>query len=80
MKAGSDEIVVFVHDGVSIRDALFQEKINDAFDKHGSAIAGVAGAAGYRIGPRLVDTPWFSQPQQLCRAGWSTMEQMASPL
>jgi hypothetical protein len=68
-KAGSDEIVVFVHDDVSIGDAFFQEKIDDAFDRHGYAIAGVAGTAGYRIGPRLVDTPWFHQPQQLL-SGW----------
>jgi glycosyltransferase involved in cell wall biosynthesis len=69
LKTGSDEIVVFAHDDVSIRDAFFQEKINAAFDKHGYAIAGVAGAAGYRIGPRLADTPWFNQPQQLL-SGW----------
>lgn len=68
-KAGSDEIVVFVHDDVSIRDGFFQEKIDDAFDKHGYAIAGVAGTAGYRIGPRLVDTPWFYQPQHFL-SGW----------
>jgi Glycosyltransferase like family len=68
-KVGSDEIVVFAHDDVSIRDGFFQEKIDDAFDKHGYAIAGVAGTAGYRIGPRLVDTPWFYQPQHLL-SGW----------
>jgi hypothetical protein len=68
-KAGSDEVVIFVHDDVSIRDAFFQEKIDDAFDRHGYAVAGVAGTAGYRIGPRLVDTPWFHQPQQLL-SGW----------
>ncbi|MGA8611674.1 MAG: glycosyltransferase family A protein [Xanthobacteraceae bacterium] len=68
-KAGSDEIVIFAHDDVSIRDTFFQEKIEDAFNKHGYAVTGVAGTVGYRIGPRLADTPWFNQPQQLL-SGW----------
>jgi hypothetical protein len=68
-KSGSDEIVIFVHDDVSIRDVFFREKINDALEKHDYAITGVAGTSGYRIGPISQDTPWFRQPQQLL-SGW----------
>jgi hypothetical protein len=66
---GGDGIIVFVHDDVTIGDLFLHEKLNEAFDKHGFAIAGVAGTAGFRIDPSLETTMWNCPPQEAW-SGW----------
>ena len=48
-KAGRDEIVIFVHDDVTIGDLFLQEKITEAFDLRNYAIAGLADRKSTRL-------------------------------
>jgi GT2 family glycosyltransferase len=63
-KAGRDEIVIFVHDDVTIGDVFFQEKITEAFDQRNYAIAGLAGTSDFKIHPDLAVTSWFQPPPE----------------
>jgi len=65
-KAGRDEIVIFVHDDVTIGDLFFQEKITEAFDQRNYAIAGLAGTSDFKIRPDLAVTSWFQSPPEAC--------------
>src|SRR5882762_10327998 len=51
-----DEIVIFVHDDVTIGDLFLQEKITEAFDQRNYAIAGLAGTSDFKIRPDLAVT------------------------
>jgi len=50
-KADRDEIVIFVHDDVTIGDVFLQEKITEAFNQKDFAIAGLAGTSDFKIRP-----------------------------
>ncbi len=63
-KAGRDEIVIFVHDDVTIGDLFLQEKITEAFDLRNYAIAGLAGTSDFKIHPDLGVITWFRSPPE----------------
>ena len=63
-KAGRDEIVIFVHDDVTIGDVFLQEKITEAFDQKNYAIAGLAGTSDFKIRPDLGAISWLQPPSQ----------------
>jgi len=63
-KSGRDEIVIFVHDDVTIGDLFLQEKITAAFDQENYAIAGLAGTSDFKIHPDLAVTSWFQPPPE----------------
>jgi hypothetical protein len=65
-RSGRDEIVIFVHDDVTIGDLFFQEKILSAFRIHGYAVGGLAGTSDFTINPDLQATMWFQQPYDAC--------------
>src|ERR1035437_1457215 len=48
-RAGRDEIVIFVHDDVTIGDLFIYEKLDKAFVQLGYAIAGLAGSSIFVI-------------------------------
>jgi hypothetical protein len=60
--AGTDVIVVFAHDDVTIGDAFLREKLADAFEKQGYAIAGVAGSSQFNTNPDDPLTKWCQPP------------------
>jgi GT2 family glycosyltransferase len=63
-KAGGDEIVIFVHDDVTIGDVFLQEKITEAFDQKNYAITGLAGTADFKIRPDPGVISWFQPPAE----------------
>jgi GT2 family glycosyltransferase len=60
--AGSDVIVVFAHDDVTIGDLFLREKLDMAFDRRGYAIAGVAGSSQFNTNPDDPLTKWCQPP------------------
>ncbi len=58
-KTGRDEIVIFVHDDVTIGDLFLHEKITEAFDQKNYAIAGLAGTSDFKIHPDVGVTSCF---------------------
>ena len=60
--AGTDVIVVFAHDDVTIGDAFLREKLAHAFDKQGYGIAGVAGSSQFNTSPDDPLTKWCQPP------------------
>lgn len=67
-RSGQDEIIVFVHEDVSIADMLAAEKLAAAMDLHGFAVVGVAGASAIEIAPREGPTTWH-RPERLANSG-----------
>src|SRR6267378_4290954 len=63
-KSGRDEIVIFVHDDVTIGDLFLQEKITAAFDQENYAIAGLAGTSDFKIRPDAGVISWFQPPAE----------------
>ena len=63
-RAGRDEIVIFVHDDVTIGDLFLQEKITTAFDERNYAIAGLAGTSDFKIPPDLGTIFWLQPPAE----------------
>lgn len=57
--AGSDEILVFIHDDVAIWDLFFREKLNAAVAHFG--LVGVVGASEF-VDPGDGSVGWFSSP------------------
>jgi GT2 family glycosyltransferase len=64
---GRGVIVVFAHDDVTIGDAFLREKLADAFDKQGYAIAGLAGSSHFNTSPDDPLTKWCQPPD----SAWS---------
>jgi GT2 family glycosyltransferase len=62
--AGRDEIVIFVHDDVTIGDLFLKEKITEAFDQKNYAIAGLAGTSDFKIRPDLGPISWLQPPPE----------------
>jgi GT2 family glycosyltransferase len=60
--AGTDVIVVFAHDDVTIGDAFLREKLAAAFERQGYAIAGVAGSSQFNTNPDDPLTKWCQPP------------------
>lgn len=63
-RAGRDEIVVFLHDDVTIGDLFIQEKLNEAVGPLGYAIVGLAGTSSFNL---MLDKPvtmWLQPPHQ----------------
>ncbi|MBL8827353.1 MAG: hypothetical protein JNM18_10295 [Planctomycetaceae bacterium] len=63
-RAGRDEVVVFVHDDVTIGDLFIQEKLTAAVGPLGYAIVGLAGTSSFNL---MLDKPvtmWLQPPQQ----------------
>jgi hypothetical protein len=71
--AGSDVIVVFAHDDVTIGDVFLREKLACAFDERGYAIAGVAGSSQFSTFPDDPKTKWCNRRTARGRARWSTL-------
>ena len=65
--AGSDAIIVFAHDDVTIGDVFLREKLAVAFEKHGYAIAGIAGSSQFNTNPDGPLTKWCQPPD----SAWS---------
>ncbi len=63
-KSGGDEIVIFVHDDVTIGDLFLHEKITEAFDQENYAIAGLAGTSDFKIRPDAGVISWFQPPAE----------------
>jgi len=63
-RAGRDEIVVFVHDDVTIGDLFIQEKLNEAVGPLGFAIVGLAGTSSFNLMLDKQITMWLQPPQQ----------------
>jgi GT2 family glycosyltransferase len=61
-RAGRDEIVVCVHDDVVIGDLFIAEKLNDAVDRLGCAVVGVAGSPNFAINLSSPVTMWMCPP------------------
>jgi GT2 family glycosyltransferase len=53
---------VFAHDDVTIGDAFLREKLADAFERQGYAIAGVAGSSQFNTNPDDPLTKWCQPP------------------
>lgn len=63
-RSGRDEIVVFVHDDVTIGDLFIREKLNAAVGALGFAIVGLAGTSSFHL---LLDqrvTKWLQPPRE----------------
>jgi hypothetical protein len=65
--AGRDVIVVFAHDDVTIGDVFLREKLADAFETQGYAIAGLAGSSHFNTSPGDALTKWCQPPD----SAWS---------
>jgi hypothetical protein len=65
-RASRDEIVIFVHDDVTIGDLFLREKMTEAFDEHDYAIAGLAGTSDFNIHPNLGAISWLQPPPEAC--------------
>src|SRR5205807_799558 len=59
-RAGHDEIVVFVHDDVTICDVYVREKLNEAISELGYSIVGLAGNLNFKIDTKEAITNWMS--------------------
>lgn len=62
--AGRDEIVIFVHDDVTIGDLFIQEKLNEAVGPLGFAIVGLAGTSSFNLMLDKQITMWLQPPQE----------------
>lgn len=62
--ATKDEIVIFIHDDVSLSDVFVSEKLNDAITRHSYSIIGLAGAAEFRVDPSLDPLTWINAPPE----------------
>jgi GT2 family glycosyltransferase len=62
--AGRDEVVIFVHDDVTIGDLFLQEKMAEAFAQKNYAIAGLAGTSDFKIHPDLGAISWLQPPPE----------------
>ena len=60
--AGSDVIIVFAHDDLTIGDLFLREKLAIAFERQGYAIAGVAGSSQFNTNPDDPLTKWCQPP------------------
>jgi Methyltransferase domain/Glycosyltransferase like family/SEC-C motif len=60
-RAGRDEILIFVHDDVTIGDLFLQEKLTESFNQQNYAIAGLAGTSDFTINSN-VDVTWLQPP------------------
>lgn len=67
-RAGRDEIVVFLHDDVLVTDVFVVDKLNEAINRYGFTIIGVAGTSTYEIAPRDRLSNWL-QPQSKGNSG-----------
>lgn len=67
-RGSRDDIVIFVHDDVTIGDLFIREKLTAGFDHNDYAIAGLAGNPIFTINSRAKITPWWTPPQE-CHSG-----------
>ena len=63
-KFGRDEVVVFVHDDVTIGDLFVREKLANAFEELGYGIAGLAGTSDFKITANLEVISWLQPPPE----------------
>jgi GT2 family glycosyltransferase len=79
-RAGRDEIVIFVHDDVTIGDLFIYEKLDKAFVQLGYAIAGLAGSSIFVIDHNIQVTNWAQSPKETWSGGvehrWSESTMM----
>lgn len=62
--AGSDRIVVFLHDDVAVADVFVQDKLNHVIEDLGFAIAGLAGATSLDLTLDQRFTAWWHAPPE----------------
>ena len=63
-RAGRNEIVVFLHDDVTVGDLFIHEKLHDATTSLGFAIVGLAGTSSFNLQLDKPVTMWLQPPQQ----------------
>jgi hypothetical protein len=63
---GRDDVVVFVHDDVTIGDVFVREKLADAFERLGYGIAGLVGTSDFKITPNVNAISWLQPPLESC--------------
>jgi hypothetical protein len=73
--AGSDVIIVFAHDDLTIGDLFLREKLAFAFERQGYAITGVAGSSQFKTTPDDLLTKWCQPPD----TAWSGAVEHALP-
>jgi hypothetical protein len=62
--AGGGQIIVFVHDDVTISDVYVREKLNDAVSRLGFTVVGLAGSARFDLQLQEAQTLWYRTPPE----------------
>jgi hypothetical protein len=78
-RAGRDEIVIFVHDDVTIGDLFIQEKLTEVFDRHDYAIAGLAGTSDFKIHQNIEIISWCQYRRKPAPVLWSITGRACPP-